>query len=260
MGHQPLRQALVPDLLQNLHRKGLGHQLQRTEGRMGRPAHQGSIFGNRYNIYFALGLLYLYLVCDLLPEPNLGQLVLLRLRSRKTWWTGKTLTLLLLTLVYVLGSAMILAALAGLVLPWQAGYSHQAISMPETVNLPMEFFRRIQPPTPPTFLSQELALLTLGLFGFGLLMMLVNQLTRRYYYGLLAGCIVLFGSMVSIELSGPPPWAAWLPGSHLTYLAMIPNRTIPLAYSFLYWAIWIAVFWLAGFVISRRQDHSAAQE
>lgn len=216
-------------------------------------------FGNRFNVYFALGLLYLYLACDLLPEPNLGQLVLLRLRSRKAWWAGKVTTLLLLTLVYVLGSALILAALAGLALPWEAGYSQQAQLMPETVNLPMEFFRRFQPPAPPIFLVQELALLALGLFAFGLVMMVVNQLTGRYYFGLLAGCVALFGGMVSIYLSGPPPWAAWLPGYHLTYLGMLPNRTFPLAYSFVYWAAWVAVLGLAGMVISRRQDHAAAQ-
>ena len=218
------------------------------------------IFGNRFNIYFALGLLYLYLVCDLLPEPDLGQLVLLRLRSRKVWWAGKVTTLLLLTLVYVLGSAVILTALAGLVLPWETGYSQQAQFMPETINLPMNFFRVIQPPSPLTFLTQELALLVLGLFGFGLVMLVINQITKRYYYGLLAGCVIFFISLVSIELSGPPSWAAWLPGYHLTYLAMIPVRTTLLGYSFLYWAVWIAGFGLAGFVISRRQDHSSTQE
>ncbi len=216
-------------------------------------------FGNRFNIYFAIGLLYLYLVCDLLPEPNLGQLVLLRLRSRKTWWIGKTLTLLLLTLIYVLGSVAVLFGLARLALPWQSGYSQQAQFMPDSVNLPMNFFRGIQPPSPLAFLSQELALLTIGMFVFGLVMLVINQLTKHYYFGLLAGCLVLFSSLVSIELSGPPPWAAWLPGYHLTYLAMIPVRIIPLGYSFLYWAIWIMAFWLVGFVISRRQDHLSSQ-
>lgn len=218
------------------------------------------IFGNRYNVYFALGLLYLYLVCDLLPEPTMGQLVLLRLGSRKAWWAGKTLTLFILTLVYGLGSAGLLAGMASLVLPWQPGYSQQAQFMPETVNLPMNFFRGIQPPSPLVFLSQELALLILGLFGFGLVMLVVNQFTKRYYFGLLAGCVALFAGMVSIELSGPPAWAAWLPGYHLTYLAMIPVRTTPLWQSFVYWAVWIAFFWFAGFMISRKQDHSSSQE
>lgn len=217
------------------------------------------VFGNHFNIYFALSLLFLYLVCDLLPEPGLGQLVLLRLRSRKAWWAGKVTTLLLLTLVYVLGSALILAALAGLVLPWEADYSQQARLMPESVNLSMRFFRGLEPPPPLIFLLQELALLALGLFSFSLLMMVVNQLTGRYYFGLLAGCVALFGSLISISLSGPPPWAAWLPGAHLTYMTTIPFRSIPLGYSITYWIIWIAIFGLVGLVNSRRQDYSATQ-
>jgi hypothetical protein len=215
------------------------------------------IFGNRYNVYFALGLLYLYLVCDLLPERAMGQLVLLRLGSRKTWWAGKTLTLLFLTLIYVLGSAVLLVGLASLFLPWQPGYSLQAQFMPDSVNLPMNFFRKLLAPSPWGFLSQELALLALGLFSFGLVMLVVNQFTKRYYFGLLAGCVVLFAGMVSIELSGPPAWATWLPGYHLTYLAMIPVRTMPLWQSFLYWTVWIVFLWFAGFMVSRRQDHSS---
>lgn len=218
------------------------------------------VFGNRLNVYFALGLLYLYLTCDLLPEPNLGQLVLLRLRSRGAWWAGKAITLLILTLVYVLGSAALLAGLSALFFPWQAGYSPQAQAMPDMINLPMQFFRHIQPPPPWIFLAQELALLTLGLYGFGLVMMVVNQFTRRFYIGLLSGCVALFSGLISISLSGPPTWATWLPGTHLTYLAMLPNRMVPLGYSFLYWVVWIAVFGLAGFAISRRQDHQGAQE
>ena len=43
VGHQPLRPAPLPDLLQDLHRKSLGHQLQGAQGRVGRPAHQGPV-------------------------------------------------------------------------------------------------------------------------------------------------------------------------------------------------------------------------
>ena len=217
-------------------------------------------FGNRLNIYFVFGLLFLYLVSDLLPETNLGQLVLFRLKSRTAWWLGKTLTLLILTLVFVLGSAGLLAGFASLALPWEAGYSQQATLRPETVNLPMLQYDPAPLPPPFVFLSQELALLVLGLLAFGLLMLVVNQLTGRYYYGLLAGGVVLFGSLVSTYLSGPPPWVKWLPGTHLTYLAMLPVRTIPLWFSFIYWVVWILVFWLVGLFISRHQDYSSSQE
>jgi hypothetical protein len=216
-------------------------------------------FGNKFNIYFVFGLLFLYLVSDLLPETDLGQLMLFRLKSRTAWWLGKTLTLLILTLIFVLGSAGLLAGFASLALPWEAGYSQQATAFPFSVNLPMMYSDSELLAPPFVFLSQELALLALGLFAFGLLMLVVNQLTGRYYYGLLSGGVILFASYVGTALSGPPPWAKWLPGSHLTYLSILPVRFFPLWYSFVYWAVWILIFWLVGFFISRRQDLSASQ-
>jgi hypothetical protein len=74
--------------------------------------------GNYTNIYLAIGLLYIFLVCDLLPEPSLGQMLLFRLGSRRQWWWGKTLTLLLATLVYLLGITSLLALFATVILPW----------------------------------------------------------------------------------------------------------------------------------------------
>ena len=217
-------------------------------------------FGNKFNVYFVFGLLFLYLVSELLPETDLGQLMLFRLKSRTAWWLGKTLTLFILTLVFVLGSAGLLAGLASMALPWEAGYSQQATLRPDSVNLPASYYTT-EPLAPPfVFLSQELILLALGLFAFGLLMLVVNQLTGRYYYGMLSGGVVLFASYMGTGLSGPPPWAKWLPGSHLTYLSILPVRTIPLWHSFVYWAAWILVFWLVGFVISRRKDYSSSQE
>lgn len=217
-------------------------------------------FGNRFNIYFVFGLLFLYLVSDLLPETDLGQLVLFRLGSRTYWWVGKALTLLILTLVFVLGSAGLLAGFASLALPWEAGYSQQATAQPESINLPMNYYAPAPLAPPFIFFSQELALLILGLFCFGLLMLVVNQLTGRYYCGLLAGGVIVFASLISTYLSGPPPWTKWLPGSHLTYLALVPVRTIPLWQSYVYWLAWILIFGGIGLVISRRQDYSASKE
>ena len=41
VGAQPVRRAPVLDLLQDLHREGVGHVLRRDFRRLGRPAHQG---------------------------------------------------------------------------------------------------------------------------------------------------------------------------------------------------------------------------
>jgi hypothetical protein len=213
--------------------------------------------GNPYNIYLAFGLLYLYLVCDLLPEPDLGQLVLLRLGSRRSWWLGKLTTLLIASLIYVLGSAAVLAVIAGLAFPWQAGYSAAAMNMPEQVNLPMNYFRLIDPGPPILTLSQELLLLGLGLFCFGLVMLVLTQLTQRYFIGLAAGVVILFGSFVGLGLSGPPAWAVALPSAHLTYTTFIPIRISPVIWSVLYWSAWIGLLAMMGLRISRKQDHLA---
>ena len=45
VGHEPLRQAAVRDLLQDLHRKGLGHSLHGDPRRMGGAAHPGAVAG-----------------------------------------------------------------------------------------------------------------------------------------------------------------------------------------------------------------------
>lgn len=217
-------------------------------------------FGNRFNVYLAIGLLFLYLVCDLLPEGALGQQVLLRLGSRKTWWLGKVLTLLGLTLVYVFGSAGLLAIMASLAFPWQAGYSAAAMANPDQVGLPMSFFRAIQPGPPWQVLGAYLLLLILGLFCLGLLMMVVTQLTRRYFFGLLAGCLALASGYIGLFLSAPPVWSLILMSEHFTYMGQFPLRNVPLGYSILYWAVWIALLAAGGLLISRRQDHLANPE
>lgn len=211
--------------------------------------------GNPYNIYLAIGLLYLYLLCDLLPEPDVGQLVLFRLGSRRNWWLGKLATLTIATLVYVIGSAAVLGMIASLAFPWQAGYSTAAMNMPEQVNLPMNYFRLIDPGPPLLVISQELLLLGLGLFCFGLLMMVFTQLTQRYFIGLVAGVLILFGSFAGLSLSGPPAWAVTLPSAHLTYLTFTPVRTLPVIGSVLYWSAWIGLLAGIGYGLSRRQDH-----
>ncbi len=49
MGAQPVRRAALLDLLQDLHREGVGHGLRRDLGRLGGPAHQGPVaLGRRH--------------------------------------------------------------------------------------------------------------------------------------------------------------------------------------------------------------------
>src|SRR5882762_10350176 len=48
LGQQPVRQTALQHLLQDLHRKSLGHELQGDFGRLGRPAHQGAVAQDRH--------------------------------------------------------------------------------------------------------------------------------------------------------------------------------------------------------------------
>lgn len=216
--------------------------------------------GNYTNVYLAIGLLYVYLVCDLLPEPSLGQMLLFRLGSRRQWWLGKVATLLLATLVYLLGITFLLVLISSAILPWEPGYSSAAQRMPETVNLPMDFFRKVQPGPPLAHLAQELVLLALGLFLIGLVMMLVIQISGRYFVGLLAGVLLLTASFMTLFLNGPPAWWIYTPGAHMTYIGLYPLRMIPISYSILYWSVGIALSFAAGWDLSRRQNHLAIRE
>ncbi|WP_322507014.1 hypothetical protein [Anaerolinea sp.] len=216
--------------------------------------------GNYTNVYLAIGLLYIYLVCDLLPEPSLGQMLLFRLGSRRQWWWGKVLTLLMATLIYLLGITALLALISSAILPWEPGYSTAAQRMPETVNLPMDFFRKVQPGPPLLHLTQELILLALGLFFIGLVMMVIIQVSRRYFVGLLTGFLLLTGGLMSLFLNGSPSLWNYTPGAHLTYISLYPLRMIPIAYSILYWMAGITMAFIAGTIISRRQNHLAARE
>jgi hypothetical protein len=216
--------------------------------------------GNYQNVYLAIGLLYLYLVCDLLPEPSVGQMMLFRLGSRRQWWFGKLVTLFIATLVYILGLTGLLAGAAGLALPWEGEYSSAAQHMPEMVNLPMDFFRKVQPGPPWVHLMEEVLLIILGLFFIGLVMTLVTQLTRRYFIGLATGCLLLASSFITLFFSGRPGWWGLLPGANLTYIGLYPIRTFSVVYSIGYWVAGIGLAGLAGFALSRRQDHLAMRE
>ena len=219
------------------------------------------VFGNVFNVYFAICLLFMYLVSDLSPENDLGQQMLVRLKSRRLWWIGKTATLLCLVIVFLLIAVSVVGIVSGITLPWGTEYSQQAQTSPESLNLSMEFFRSVSPPAGPFgFLLIELAMIALGLFSFGLVMLIINQLTGKYYIGLITIFALIMLSYSAGFLSGQPNWTLYLPGRHLTFLDVLPVRLVPFEYSFLYWGIWILITWVLGLFISRRQNHYAIQE
>lgn len=220
------------------------------------------VTGNFQYLYFGIALLFVYLASDLLPESNNSQLIVLRLRSRTKWWLGKLLTLAILTAIYLLALHLLVGGAAAFTLPIEPGFSPQAQQNPASVNLDISGSPNASTASvsPALYLLKNAALMFMGFVAFGLLMMVIDQLTRKYYYGLLTGIIVLFGSMTGLMLSGPPAWAKWFPGWHLSIINVMPVRSIPISQSFAYWGVLIIALYLIGAHISRRQDLSAAQD
>jgi hypothetical protein len=217
------------------------------------------VFGDQDYLYLGLGLLFIFLISDLLPESNLGQMKLLRLKSRKKWWLVKVSTLFILTLFFLLMLFVFVSVIACITLPGTTGYSELAQFGPMFLNLDARFFVELQPPSPAIYFVQNFGLLLLGFFSFGMILLLVNLITDRYYLGLIAGFSILLLSYISVSLSGPPSWARFLPGAHLSYVQIIPIRSISLWQSFLYWLILITTTVSIGFLLCKKRDFSALQ-
>lgn len=98
------------------------------------------VFGDQYYLYLGLGPLFIFLISDLLPESNLGQMKLLRLKSRKKWWLVKVCTLFILTLFFLLLLLSFVSVTAYITLPGTTGYSELAQFEPMFLNLDIRFF------------------------------------------------------------------------------------------------------------------------
>lgn len=216
--------------------------------------------GNYQNIYLAIGLLFVFLISDLIPDPSLGQVMLLRLGSRKQWWRGKVLLLAFSSILLVLTIALFLCLFAMLTLPVQAGYSTLAQSLPDTIGLPIRFFRAITPPPPFVHVLQEILLIILGLFFIGLVVVLVNMRFPRPHAGLAAGVACLIIIYLTCFISGPPWWWKLTPGAHMMYTGVYPLRPVPYPWSLGYWVVAILPALGYGARLSRRMDIVSARE
>jgi uncharacterized protein (DUF983 family) len=197
----------------------------------------------------------LFLVCDLLPEPGFGQLALLRLGSRRSWWLSKCLTLLIAVMVYsllVFGCVWVYAAFS---FPLDFRWSSLAIKAPEALNIPILTARHA---ALPSAAGQVALLLLLGWFSLGLLMMVATQLSRRFLVGYLTGLVVLFASFAVAWISSPPAWVKLFIFKHLMFNHFpLPFRDVTVNLSILYWLLWLLLLPGIGFFLSKRQDHLA---
>lgn len=212
-------------------------------------------FGNGQYVVFVVVNLFIFLVCDLLPETGLGQLSLVRLGSRDQWWLAKCLTVFCAALVYVLLSGLIILAFSVFLFPLDLSWSPGVLHDPWAMNVPAYVLNTLS--VPETLLI-ILALLVAGLSGLGILEMVITQVTRRYLIGYITAVVVLLASYAVSWISEAPVLAKIFIYKYLMFNNFpFPFRDTFLKESFLYWAIWFVVFIGWGFYLSRRQDHLA---
>jgi hypothetical protein len=212
-------------------------------------------FGNGWNMILIITNLFLFLVCDLLPEPGFGQLALLRLGSRRMWWLAKCLILAISVIAYAVLAVGIVVTYAAFSYSMNLDWSSLALATPESLNIPFFTPRNA---SAPAVIGQILLLLMLGWFCLGLLMMVVTQLSRRFLVGYITALVVLFGSFAVSWVSNPVAWTSLFIYKHLMFNHFpLPFRDIPVNESVIYWMFWLLLLASLGLVISRRQDYLA---
>ncbi|MFZ3151155.1 MAG: hypothetical protein WA116_05655 [Anaerolineaceae bacterium] len=214
-----------------------------------------SIFGSTFIVHFAIATAFLYLIGDLLPEPAYGQLTLFRLQSRQLWWSSKILTLICLTLVFVVTLTASILLVGGLTHGWSSSYSELAKVNWYITGFPANLFRNGTPYISVIELFQQtLLLLFLALFTSGLVVLTVDQLTSKSFWGLIAGFAFIFVSFIGNILSGSPDWVKWLPSQHFAYIGGMPVRNLSVLWSYTYWIILIGVLVAIGYIRAVKQD------
>lgn len=214
-------------------------------------------FGNGWNIVLIITNLFLFLVCDLLPEPGFGQLALLRLGSRRVWWLAKCLVLAVSVIAYTIFVTGIVVAFAAFDFPVEFAWSTLATATPESLNVPLYTPRNS---AAMLIIGLILLLLMLGWFSLGLLMMVVTQWSRRFLVGYLASLAALMASFAVNWISNPSGWVMLFIYKHLMFNHFpLPFRDIPVHLSILYWVVWLACLSVLGLFLSQRQDHFATR-
>ena len=223
-----------------------------------------STLGSTYFVHLVILTTFLYLIGDLLPEKSYGQLSLFRLKSRRQWWLSKILTLLTLTVVYMVLFIAPIVLVGGLSHGWSLDYSEQTFFNRFMSGVPANLFAAGTEEayiTPLDLFTQTLLLIFLALFTCGLFATVITLFTSRSLFGLIGGFTFVFVSLIGNSLSGPPSWVKFLPSHHVAYLGSLPVRTIPVPTSVLYWMIWICLLISLGFFRSLKQNiFSVAKE
>ena len=209
-------------------------------------------FGKPEIVYFVVSILYIYLLSDLLPENAYGEQVLLRLRSRKTWWLGKTSFVLISTLVYVLllmGSFFIPVLVK---YPVSGEWSAAGLN-----NFGMGLGYSTNNGTPVQAFWSILSFLFIGWFAIGLLIQIINLISQRRWMGFIGGVFLIIcaslGDIAGGAIGGSGINSFFLLQNHLEFTPLwAPMRIIPEIYSWLFWVLWIMICLGLGFYLCEK--------
>jgi hypothetical protein len=214
-----------------------------------------TIFGNGNLLFFVLNVVFLYLISDLLPEKELGQLVVLRLGSRRRWWLGKMLALAFLTLCYAGITVGIVAGVAFFALSLSNAWSDAAL------KLPLEFY--IHPDIVRSFppwwaFIQVWELFILGWMSLGIWEMVIAQWKQNATWGFIGAMFINLGGLIAMRADLSAPLIYLAPHAHflLNYHAFEESLGgyLPLWFSWCYWFLWIGVGGFVGLKLSANQD------
>jgi hypothetical protein len=216
-------------------------------------------FGKPEIVYFIATALWIYLVSGLAPENSYGQYILLKVASRKTWWSGKVLCLLISVVIYCLllfGSFFLVTAVQ---LPVSLSWTEVGLN---NFGIPLGYV--LKNGSPLNGVVQIITFLLVGWFSMGLLMMTVNQVTQARWPGFLSGAFILIianlGSITGGPIGGQGIESYFMIQNHLEYTPLwSPVRVIPVFYSWVFWGVWIAVCLAVGYTIVNRHDFKSLE-
>lgn len=219
-----------------------------------------SIFGNGNILFFVLTPLFLYLVSDMASESRFGEVILLRLGSRRLWWLGKVFTLVLMAIFYIAIIVGMILATISFVLPWERTWSNSATQFPFDSQLIPEVLSL----SPTSAFSQLLLLLLLGWFCLGLLIMVVTQSTGRPILGFTIGILTNFLSLLLWRDSVVSAYEFLFMHQHLLFYSHTFTSRSPLSSSVLasvvYWTVCIVLLFGLGWRLSQKYDFLGREE
>jgi len=231
------------------------------------PALQGNAleafiwaFGKPEIVYFVISILWLFLISDLTPEDAYGQQILLRLGSRTAWWMGKVLFVGLSTFVYAL--LLIASFFIPVLIKYPFSSTWSAASLGSYgINLGYSIING----SPVQAFWNILLFLVIGWFAIGLLVQIVNLIFKQRWVGFLSGIIITIcselGALDGGPIGGDGISSFFLLQNHLEFTPLwAPMRVIPEIYSWIFWAVWVILCLVIGFIISRRTNFYAAKQ